>query len=839
MKKISILLLSLLFTAFLGTGIVAASNKANKLRIYYYRYDNNYDEFNVWLWEKEPQSRDGKRIDFTNEQVDPKYGAYIEVDLTDEYKDATRFGLIIRKGDWGGYREPGGDRFLEVSEMELKNNTISAYIVEQDLNIGMSQDDLDNNIPNYAAKVLSASFDINYNIKARSSHAFEKYNIYENGKTIKTGTSDTTSISVGISNMSLQNKYTVEFVYEDNKTAEKIVDIEKLYDTDAFIKEFSYDGDLGVIYNENKSIFRLWAPISDDVKLNLYKQGHPNYNSKGEKSDELKPYETIEMEYINNGVWEATVNKDLANTYYTFDVTNYGIANEVTDPYSYSTGANGLRSMVVDFEGTNPENWVKNNRPDNVKNYTDYIPYELHVRDLTVHESWNGSEENRGKFLGFTEQGTTYTKDGITVSTGLDHLTELGVNAVQLLPIFDFGYLDEVEMALNPDYDNTFNWGYMPYHFNTLEGTYSTNPFDGASRINEFKQLVAALHENDMRVIMDVVYNHTGESETSNFHKIIPGYYHRMNDEGGFSNGSGTGNETASERSMVRKFMVDSLKFLTTEYNLSGFRFDLMALHDVDTMQLIAEELHKIDPTIIIYGEPWDAGGAKLDPKLAAGKDNLKDIDNVGAFNDATRDAIKGSVFVESEGAWLQGENSNNHVENIKYGIAGGVNHDQVSANKWHLDPNKTINYVSAHDNNTLHDKLRLTGVKNDITLEKKQIQANAMILTSQGVPFLHAGVEFMRSKPTDTGYDENSYQSPDSVNQLRWDRKATYIDVFEYYQSLIAIRKAYPQFRMSKAEDIQKYLRFDINSNSDVISFKINIPNMPEVIVEIGRAHV
>ena len=251
-----------------------------------------------------------------------------------------------------------------------------------------------------------------------------------------------------------------------------------------------------------------------------------------------------------------------------------------------------------------PEGWTYGSRPNTIKELTDYIVYELHVRDLTTHSSWNGNDHYRGKFLGLTQSNTTYRENGVTVTTGLDHILELGVNAVQLLPIFDFGYVSETDSFNNLNYPKIFNWGYMPYHFNTLEGSYATNPFDGRVRIQEFKDVVQTFHEHDLRIIMDVVYNHTGESESSNFNKIIPGYYHRLSPSGGFSNGSGTGNETASERSMMQKFMVDSVLFWATEYNLSGFRFDLMALHDIDTMNLIKEKLNAIDPSIVVYGEP-------------------------------------------------------------------------------------------------------------------------------------------------------------------------------------------------------------------------------------------
>lgn len=835
MKKIFIALITTMIVFLNFLVLVQANTNNMKLVVHYYRYDNNYEGFNFHLWEKAPKDMPGKDFEFFENDID-EFGAFREVNLSEEnLTETTKFGIIIKKGGWEGYREPGGDRFFEVSKMQVKDNKIHAYFVEQDLNIGLSDDDILNNIPDKRPKILTTYFEKNLDVKINLTSIANKVEVLEDDILISTLIEENKNLTLKINKeIDLVKSYKVKAYFDDNVISVKDISIHNLYDTTIFEDNYTYDGKLGITYQENKTIFRLWAPLSSNVVLNLYNQGHPKYNNKGEKSEEITPYATYPLNKIEKGAWEIILDGNLANKYYTFSVTNQGITNEVTDPYSYSTGANGLRSMVVDFNNQNPIGWNYNDRPNNVVNLTDYIVYELQVRDLTTHSSWNGSEENRGKFLGFTEDNTTYTnKEGTTVTTGLAHLKELGINAVQLLPIFDFGYVDEAEMATNPLYTNTFNWGYMPYHFNTLEGSFSSNPFDGNKRINEFKQLVQTLHNNDIRVIMDVVYNHTGESENSNFHKIIPGYYHRLNSSGGFSNGSGTGNETASERSMVRNFMLDSIKFLATEYNLSGFRFDLMALHDVETMKQIEEMLYEIDPTIVIYGEPWDAGGAAIDSSNAAGKNNIKEFNNVGAFNDNTRDAIKGSVFEQKDGAWLQSAKPENHVENIKYGITGGVNHPQVNVDKWHLSPNRTINYVSAHDNNTLHDKLRLTGIKNDEKVAKMQIQANAMILTSQGIPFLHAGVDFMRSKPLESGgYDDNSYESPDSVNQLRWDKKASNVMVFEYYKALISIRKNYQQFRINNANDIINHLRFVDTKNPNIIHFEITLPNMPKVIV-------
>ncbi|HKM29614.1 MAG TPA: type I pullulanase, partial [Bacilli bacterium] len=470
----------------------------------------------------------------------------------------------------------------------------------------------------------------------------------------------------------------------------------------------------------------------------------------------------------------------------------------------------------------NPQGFAYNTRANNINAATDAIIYELHVRDLTSHSSWDGPEEYRGKFLGLTVAGTTY--EGAT--TGLDHIKELGVTHVQLLPIFDFGVIDEANQK------NDFNWGYMPINFNVPEGSYSTDPFDGINRVVELKKTTTVLNNNNLGVIMDVVYNHTGKSADSNFDLIIPGYYFRMNEDGSFSNGSGTGNETASERYMMQKFMVDSVLFWATEYNLSGFRFDLMALHDTETMNIIASKLKGIDKNILIFGEPWNGGANLLDEAIAAGKVNLVDMPDVGAFNDEIRDGIKGSVFGAADKGFIQGNTKPDIINKMKYGVVGGIEHPGVTTKGlsydmyWHTSPTKTINYVSAHDNNTLYDKIILsTTTKQRDLRDDMQKQANAIVLTSQGIVFLHAGVEFLRSKPkVGGGYDENSYESPDSANQLRWDLKVKKDNLacFEYYKGLIALRKAHPAFRMTSATEVVKNLTFLYEDQSGLLAYKI-----------------
>jgi pullulanase len=838
MKKI-ILLLLLVISSFGVHTIINANTEATTLVVHYFRYDDTYTNFNIWLWPYEPVSGGGVQHDFDPLQKD-EHGVYTEIDLTTTYSGSTAVGIIIKQGGWDGYREVGGDRFIDLSTAEVIDGKIHAYFVEKDVRIGTSQADLAANVPDYRPKVLSAAFDATNKIQVTLTHIPEGgYEVYENDTMVASGTATSKSFSISLPSVDISKVYTLNVAFTTENISSQVVSIEKLYDTTQFKSAYTYEGTLGVSFDAANTIFRLWAPLSESVSLNLYNQNHAYYNNQGEPSEELTPYDTIALEKIENGAWEAMIPGDLSGKYYTYSVTNNGITNEVTDPYAYSTGANGTRGMVLNFEDTNPAGWNYGDRPDNVSSFTDYIVYELHVRDLTTHSSWTGPEAYRGKFMGLTVEGTKYSSKGETVTTGLDHMAELGVNAVQLLPIFDFGYVDEIQLATNPKYTNTFNWGYMPYHFNTLEGSYSTSPFDGATRVTEFKKAVMALHNNDMRVIMDVVYNHTGDSEGSNFHKIIPGYYHRMNSTGGFSNGSGTGNETASERPMMRKFMVDSVKFWAEEYNLSGFRFDLMALHDYETMNDIKDMLKEIDPTIVVYGEPWNGGSTPLSSSLAADKGNIKNMPEVGAFNDVTRDAVKGSVFTSGEGGWIQGNATDYTVQSIKYGIMGGIDQGLSQIGEWHLEPIRTINYVSAHDNNTLYDKLRLTGVK-ATDAELLQVQANAIILTSQGIPFLHAGVEFMRSKPLAAGgYDHNSYESPDSVNQLRYDRKLTYNEVFEYYKDLIQIRKDYQNFRLDTATSVSSKVSFlTTDQDNDAIAFKVagDAQNPEMVVIHSGK---
>ncbi len=566
----------------------------------------------------------------------------------------------------------------------------------------------------------------------------------------------------------------------------------------------AYDGnDLGVQYQPGQSAFRLWSPAASEVKLHLYSQGHGNHL-----------IDTYSMSPDIAGTWVYQLKGDQKNKYYTFQVKQDGIwRQEKPDPYAKAVGVNGHRAMIVDLEATDPDGWSEDQRPP-LASYNDIILYELQVRDVSIHKS--SGIANKGKFIGLAESGT---KNPAGLSTGLDHIKDLGVTHVHLLPAFDHRSIDESRLD-EPQY----NWGYDPLNYNVPEGSFATDPFDGNVRIREFKQMVKTLHENGLRVILDVVYNHTGQSEESNFNQLVPSYYYRQNAEGGFSDASACGNETASERAMMRKFMIESVKYWVEEYHLDGFRFDLMGIHDIETMNLISQELRAIDPTIFIYGEGWTAGSSPLPAESQALKANTPKLQEVAAFSDDLRDGLKGSVFAHEDRGFVSQKTG--LKESIKFGIVASTQHPQVdyeavnySGAPWSPKPSQTISYVSCHDNHTLFDKLSIS--MPDATPEqliKMHKLAETIVLTSQGVPFVHAGMEMLRTK----GGVENSFESPDEVNQIDWNRKTQYKEVFDYYQGLINLRKNHPAFRMPTAEMIRQKLEFTDTEDDNLILYRL-----------------
>lgn len=546
------------------------------------------------------------------------------------------------------------------------------------------------------------------------------------------------------------------------------------------LDQYAYNGDdLGAVYSSASTTFKVWSPTATKVQVKLYKTGSDSETGAGVIS-------TTDMTKNNsNGVWSVTINGDLKNTYYTYLVTVDGKTNETVDIYAKAAGVNGNRGMIVDLDSTDPSGWENDNHIFAEKQ-TDAIIWELHVKDFSNSASSGISSANQGKYLAFTEKGTTLNNAG-TVSTGLDYLTSLGINYVHLNPVYDFGSIDETS---NEPED--FNWGYDPKNYNVPEGSYSTNPYDGNVRINEFKQMVQSLHNEGIGVIMDVVYNHTYTGADSWFNLTVPSYYYRQQANGkGWSNGSGCGNDTASENAMFRKYMVDSVVYWATEYHIDGFRFDLMGLHDVDTMNAIREALDKLPDgdKILMYGEAWSLS-TNSSAALSTQPNMYKLSDRIAAFSDTIRDGIKGSVFDTYGTGWVQGDVAS--YQNIKTGVL-------AATNKWANVPSQTVTYSSCHDNHTLYDRL-VASVYNtngdyneryDNLVEMNKLAA-AITLTSQGMSLFLAGEEFARTKQG----DHNSYSSPASLNELDWTRLETYSDLVSYYQGLIEIRKAYSPFR-------------------------------------------
>ena len=568
-----------------------------------------------------------------------------------------------------------------------------------------------------------------------------------------------------------------------------------------------YHGQLGIVYSQTVSAFRIWSPVAQEAKIIFYKDGAGG-----------TALQTENMKKDDEGTWYISINKDLKGIFYAFSVkVNDTWLNEVPDPYAKAVGVNGKRAMVVDLKETDPPNWNSDKSPSfSKKNYaTDAVIYELHVRDASIDE--NSGIQHKGKYLGLTESGT---KNNGGLSTGLDHLKELGITHVHLLPCFDFSSIDESK----PD-SAQYNWGYDPLNYNVPEGSYSTNPFDGVTRIKEFKELVQTFHENGLRVIMDVVYNHTGVTGNSNFNQLVPGYYYRHKPDGSFSDATACGNETASERPMFRKFMLESVMYWVREYHVDGFRFDLMGVHDIETMNLISDSLHRMKPDIILYGEGWTAGDCPLPDSLRALKGNAYKLHGIAVFSDDIRDGIKGSVFDINDRGFASGKAG--MEESVKFGIVASCSHPQVDYQKvnyskvpYAAGPSNTITYCECHDNNTLWDKLTLSypTAKEEDRVYMQQL-ALTIVLTSQGIPFLHAGTEFLRTKKG----VENSFNKPDSINEIDWDAKTKYRSTTDYIEYLIWLRKEHPAFRMITDEAIKKNIVFDANAPAGTIIYTIN----------------
>lgn len=554
-------------------------------------------------------------------------------------------------------------------------------------------------------------------------------------------------------------------------------------------------------YSPIETKFTLWAPTAEEVRVLLYDSGN-----------EGSAYQTLSLEMGEDGIWNTSIKEDLKGKFYTFNVkVNGKWLGDTPGIMAKAVGVNGKRAAVIDLRSTDPEGWANDVRPL-LKDYADIIVYEMHHRDFSL-DSVSGIR-NKGKFLALTELGTT-TSQG--EKTGIDHLKELGVTHVHILPSYDYASVDESK----PD-KAQYNWGYDPQNYNVPDGSYSTDPYKPDVRIKEFKQMVQALHKAGIRVVLDVVYNHTFNTEESNFERTVPGYFYRQTKDGKPANGSGCGNETASDRAMMRKYMVESVLYWINEYHIDGFRFDLMGIHDIETMNEIRAAVDKIDPSIFIYGEGWAASAPQLDQEELAMKANIYKMPRIAAFSDEMRDGLRGGWDDDRKGAFLIGQPG--HEMSIKFGLVGAVKHPQVindsvnySKEPWALQPTQMISYVSCHDDMCLADRLKAT--MPDATNEERASLhklAETFVFTSQGVPFIFAGDEMMRDKKG----IHNSYNSPDSINTIDWRNKTIHHDVFDYVRELITLRKNHPAFRMGDADKVRQYMEFLPVEGSNLVAF-------------------
>ncbi len=618
---------------------------------------------------------------------------------------------------------------------------------------------------------------IRYNLTpAVRISSLDQVKVYQDGQEIPVTGLSSLNNAVVTGNITVGEKLDISKSYEiqiEGFPRESVMPT-GVFDCPEFIENYTYDGDdLGPVIDGTQTTFKVWAPTASKVVLNLYAAGNGG-----------EALANIDMVKGDHGVWSHTQPDCGHGVYYTYTVTTAIGTQVATDPYAKAAGVNGDRSMVVDLALTDPVGWDADN-VQTLERYTDAVIWEVHVRDFS---NKIAGSQYPGKYLAFTETGLT---NSAGVSVGVDYLTQLGVTHVHLLPVYDYATVDET----NPE--SSFNWGYDPKNYNVPEGSYSTDPYHGEVRIREYKQMVQALHNAGIGVIMDMVYNHTYDGNSS-FNRIVPYYYYRYTPSGANSNASGCGNDTASERYMFRKFMVDSVSFWAEEYNLDGFRFDLMGLHDLQTMDQVEKAVHAINPNAIIYGEGWTMG-ATGDGSPQANQSNIKKIEalegaagSVSVFNDAIRDGLKGSVFDKLSQGYISGEFEANEGK-VQFGILGGSG---TPVGGWTVTNASVINYMSAHDNHTLWDKLALSNANNTVEerLAMNRLGA-AILMISQGTPFWQAGEEMLRTK----GGDENSYKSSDEVNNIDWEALVPGSDAYEmmeYYRGLIALRKEYPIFR-------------------------------------------
>lgn len=566
----------------------------------------------------------------------------------------------------------------------------------------------------------------------------------------------------------------------------------------------SYNGeDLELLVDNSGTHFRLWSPESNAARVLIYNTDR-----------NTTAIDSLEMTKAEQGTWKISVPEKLYGKFYTFQINHKGKwLDETPGVWAKAVGTNGRRAAIIDFSTTNPAGWDNDNGPE-IGSIADVIIYEMHHRDFSIHPS--SGIVNKGKFLALTEQGT---RSILGDKTGIDHLKELGITHVHILPSYDYNSVDESQLA-----SNKYNWGYDPYNYNAPEGSYSTNPANPATRILEMKQMIKSLHDAGIGVIMDVVYNHTANNDDSNFSLTAPGYYYRYRQDGSYSDASGCGNETASEHEQMRNYIVNSVKYWAEEYHIDGFRFDLMAIHDTETMNKVAKTLKEVNPRIFVYGEGWTCGDSPLPVERRALKENVAKMEGIAVFSDDLRDAVKGHYSNGENRGFAT--NATGNKETVKIGIVASTAHPQVDYTKgnnskfaYATAPTQIINYVSCHDDFSLTDKLHVSmkGASEEEMMRAARL-AQTIVFTSQGTPFMFAGEEIFRDKKG----IHNTYNKPDSVNAIDWTLKHKNAEQFNYYCELTKLRKAHPAFRMTTAEQIAKHIVFDNTTEDNLISYSI-----------------